>query len=85
MLHEKLLRLQIEEAVQCPRARYLITAIIDGTEHVAGETIIGPHSDIEASNLAILALASAALRRQSIYPVRWDLVQIVIEDGPLLY
>jgi hypothetical protein len=85
MIEDELLRLQIEDAVQRPSARYLITAIVDGTEHDAGETVIGPHCDAAESGRIILELASASLRRRSVAIGSCEHMRIVIEDVPLLY
>ena len=85
MLYEDALREQVDEAIRQPRARYLITAIIDDDEIDAGETVIGPESDAAECCQAITQQVVASMRDLSVTTEQQDRLRIVIEDVPLLY
>ena len=85
MMDEDALRQQIDEAMRQPRARYLITAIIDGDEIDAGETVIGPESDATECCQVITRLVTASVRDLSMTSEQEARLRIVIEDVPLLY
>ena len=85
MFNEEPLLQQIEEATRCQSARYLVTAIVDGAELEAGETVIRLHSDVIKCSQTINQLVASSLQRKGVAVDRWKSVRIVIEEAPLLY
>jgi len=85
MLHEEALRQEVDDAMRQPRARYLVTAIIDGNEIDAGEAVIGPDSDGADCCQTITRLVAASLHRLFMTVEQQNSLRLVIEDVPLLY
>jgi hypothetical protein len=76
---------QIELALQQPRARYLITAQIDGKDYEAGELCIGPSTDPAVAEAQITGVAETKLRGASFAMDGIGAARLVIEEVPLLY
>lgn len=85
MFNAETLRQQIDAAIRLPSARFIITALIDGVEYDAGETVIGPRSNAADCSRMITDLASAALKRQAIVIEQGQRIELIIEDVPALY
>jgi hypothetical protein len=79
------LSLQLEAAREAHRARYIITAVVDGNEYDVGETMIGPGSDVETTRAALMRSVGERLRRLSLTERQIAAAIITIVEAPLLY
>lgn len=76
---------QINRAVTKESARYILTAIIDGVNHDAGEMNIYTNSDVIKTRDKILSIAAEKLKRLSLTAAQIDRAVVTIQVAPALY